>query len=68
MFDQLTDVDCCKCGEDEYDMCTGCFAAKGGCKGDGHGPLKYRFLGDGMLSFSELSPWVAKMKIPVVDE
>lgn len=65
MFDQLTDVlDCCKC----QDTCTGCFAAKGLCGGDDHGPLKCRFLGDGMLSFSELSPWVAEMKLPVADE
>lgn len=64
MFDQLTDVDCCKC----HDTCTDCFATKGSCGGDDHGPLKHRFLGDGMLSFSELSPWVAKMKLPVTDE
>ncbi|KAF8249831.1 hypothetical protein K440DRAFT_188011 [Wilcoxina mikolae CBS 423.85] len=59
---------CCKCKEDNYDLCATCFASKGGCNGEDDGPLKVRFWGDGMVSFSELSPWVAQSKLPGADE
>jgi hypothetical protein len=30
--------------------------------------MKVRFWRDGMLSFSELSPWVGQLKLPITDE
>jgi len=56
-------TDCCDCEYDDFDICTTCYNQGKRCHVITH-QLKVRFLGDGMLSCSELSRWVGEMKLP----
>jgi hypothetical protein len=58
-----TTIDCCDCSSDNYDICSSCFSAGIRCEDSDH-QLKQRFIGGGMISFMELSPWVKEIKLP----
>jgi len=60
----LLSTDCCGCVDDTYVICIPCYDNGARCKNPEEHTLKLRYLGQGLISVEEYSPWVKLCTLP----